>query len=1494
MAVFCYRILFRMAKTIHTSSSSTIDHTHYHNPSTMTTTRIYRTSQPPPSSSSNQQQQQQRYTRHSSSSSTSSILRNADNNSNTTRGRNNHISHPTQTQPSTPHPTNNTTTTATTNDDRRSSHRSSSKPRPRPRSLVARNSTSTASSLTDTKFQEPPPSAQPLSAVAVVGLNSEIRNSYATVDDVHAVPSVMQASAMLDGTEKQLIMQQQQIPAQGRNRRSTISSRASSSFVSEVLKALGGSWGTTTGTGSVSIASNAGGGAGGDVQSQEEEGRGREDDLGVDKSGETILTVEELVSVEKVTMHATAGTASNNARSSWSSSNWRKSLEPFWGKSRRTTRLVDENGMPTASFENFLPKAITSPTSPTTPHIAQQPQITTSPTTISAFAATNTTTIASTNSPSSTSKKCPKMIDTNGMPTSPLRAFMPQSSRRQTHSPRKPQEEFGMSQFVRVMVGALLGDQQKHQGPQQQEQEDVMAGDRSAASVGMDFVSRFEDPIPATEKRSVRSGSGGVVVPILRTKQKEGKGERVGILRDVGGVKKKREDLTVDIPNRKRCPSESRARVRSRSKSDSSRHQEVASGGFERNGGVMAAAGGFERNSVGANSTYTSHPSHTYIHHPTATTQPHHPQLPQQHLRHVRSRSLTAIHDDHPSHPPSPATLHHFPRIHNYYHHPHSVRGRPRSHQSRHRRSLSSGRWVNEPPTTTYKPITPISSPAVTVTPPSLPLAIPPPPLPENKMVHPTGDDPLGLKTGMNVSEDGLYVRLCPAPTPPPPESSTVTSLETEEESEVNVFSSTKPKSQPSRTVQTMHALKPLQGLPFCYFEVTIHELAEGTRLFVGLCPKEYPSSSLPGLTAPSISYSSTGHKHTHASPAGLEYGPEFKEGDTIGCGLTVATGGCFFTVNGKYVGEAFYDLGGEYWGAVGGDGFCAFEVRFGGGGFVYGVANGDKEKSIGDGKAVGQVVESAGGDFVVAGMGTQPGAGAGVDPMEMCQCCCCTGECEDTMFDPNRNVAGSTVPIQNGGYSGVPNRIISFPPLTSGTTLMGDRVVPVGIDAVLQGYMMAAGPDSASTGIGSGAIPAGGGMAVIYGSSVPTTPTTIYSIPSMPIFPSALSSPSTATPIAQPSATSYLLESPSVLTRNLTIATTQSSIAWTRGSNASGTPLSMPSGSVLSPVSGGTGVVYVPMTDPNNVDAVLGRLFVNAGQTEGSATSFSAASGSRGGGGDGAGGEDEFVESGGDPREPAFQRVMQPPGPAATMSAPRTRPPRHRIHSLSSASASPIMTSPAWTGDPPSIGTSNNGDIPNPTAVMTTSSQAYDTIEASAPATTAIHIQPPMPSWPPHLHHFYTRSEVDSLRPSTATDSEDGFDRSGALLSPTSAVGIGPMSMSRTISAGNTSLGRARNLAKKSNMSLGSWGVLDDFLREREREGDAVPPLPSSKLHVAVAVEKDDEEEIGDEREVMRRRRVSLLEYNGDSGLRRGESVGSVGEKSDVVVVMETDEGDL
>ncbi|KAJ3099767.1 Rsp5p-dependent ubiquitination, sorting of cargo proteins at the multivesicular body [Phlyctochytrium bullatum] len=324
-----------------------------------------------------------------------------------------------------------------------------------------------------------------------------------------------------------------------------------------------------------------------------------------------------------------------------------------------------------------------------------------------------------------------------------------------------------------------------------------------------------------------------------------------------------------------------------------------------------------------------------------------------------------------------------------------------------------------------------------------------------NVMMPTSFDDPLGLKTGVTVSDDGMLVRLFP----PLTATSATSKDESSPEASPNQASSSF-GGWSARSVQSALPLRPVgPGVPFCYFEVIIVDV--GTRpkpqgsaarptpssaptkksaraaaddrvpsmIAIGLAAKGYPMDRLPGCGLHSVAFASDGTKHTHSThlhvakrgamfggdeagnldeeallslatsatsyaEGGLEYGPSFGAGDVVGCGLSPATGGCFFTVNGRYIGEAFFDLAHPgYHATVGADGPCTFQMVLNEDGpFAYGPAN----------PVYPAVSPTAVAAVPWNGGGAGPSDNVGGDDVALdeddqaCSCCCCRGTCED------------------------------------------------------------------------------------------------------------------------------------------------------------------------------------------------------------------------------------------------------------------------------------------------------------------------------------------------------------------------------------------------------------------------------------------------------------------------------------------------------------------
>ncbi|EGC28483.1 hypothetical protein DICPUDRAFT_93323, partial [Dictyostelium purpureum] len=106
----------------------------------------------------------------------------------------------------------------------------------------------------------------------------------------------------------------------------------------------------------------------------------------------------------------------------------------------------------------------------------------------------------------------------------------------------------------------------------------------------------------------------------------------------------------------------------------------------------------------------------------------------------------------------------------------------------------------------------------------------------------------------------------------------------------------------------------PLQE-DFNYFEIVINNLDNGA-LSIGLVNQEYPTNQHIGYGKRSYGYHSddgTKHKWKESDKDGgylVEvYGPGFKKGDVIGCGISFKRREIYFTKNGEYLGTAFENV---------------------------------------------------------------------------------------------------------------------------------------------------------------------------------------------------------------------------------------------------------------------------------------------------------------------------------------------------------------------------------------------------------------------------------------------------------------------------------------------------------------------------------------------------------------------------------------------------------
>ncbi|CAJ0962909.1 unnamed protein product, partial [Mesorhabditis belari] len=88
------------------------------------------------------------------------------------------------------------------------------------------------------------------------------------------------------------------------------------------------------------------------------------------------------------------------------------------------------------------------------------------------------------------------------------------------------------------------------------------------------------------------------------------------------------------------------------------------------------------------------------------------------------------------------------------------------------------------------------------------------------------------------------------------------------------------------------------------YFEVTISQGKDG-RVGVGFGPRTMGTARMPGWDPHSYAYHGDDGYFFTSDGNGREYGPKFKENDTVGAGINLVEQTVFFTLNGKNLGSA-------------------------------------------------------------------------------------------------------------------------------------------------------------------------------------------------------------------------------------------------------------------------------------------------------------------------------------------------------------------------------------------------------------------------------------------------------------------------------------------------------------------------------------------------------------------------------------------------------------
>lgn len=107
--------------------------------------------------------------------------------------------------------------------------------------------------------------------------------------------------------------------------------------------------------------------------------------------------------------------------------------------------------------------------------------------------------------------------------------------------------------------------------------------------------------------------------------------------------------------------------------------------------------------------------------------------------------------------------------------------------------------------------------------------------------------------------------------------------------------------------VRANYPIPPQCGL--YYFEITI--ISDGTSGYIGIgfCASDALLNQLPGWTTNSWGYHGDDGKKFDSSDKCEAYGPTFSTGDVVGCGINFEHQVAFFTLNGKFLGNAFKNL---------------------------------------------------------------------------------------------------------------------------------------------------------------------------------------------------------------------------------------------------------------------------------------------------------------------------------------------------------------------------------------------------------------------------------------------------------------------------------------------------------------------------------------------------------------------------------------------------------
>lgn len=141
-------------------------------------------------------------------------------------------------------------------------------------------------------------------------------------------------------------------------------------------------------------------------------------------------------------------------------------------------------------------------------------------------------------------------------------------------------------------------------------------------------------------------------------------------------------------------------------------------------------------------------------------------------------------------------------------------------------------------------------------------------------------------------------------------------------------------------TVQATHPFLHDSVTAVHYFEATVEQLSPDTVLAIGLTTRPYPLFRMPGWNKYSVGYhSDDGRKFLDDGTGGQDYGPSWAQGDTVGCGYRPQEGTVFFTLNGRFISNAFSGLEPHhYFASIGADGTAKIRINFGQTPFLFAV----------------------------------------------------------------------------------------------------------------------------------------------------------------------------------------------------------------------------------------------------------------------------------------------------------------------------------------------------------------------------------------------------------------------------------------------------------------------------------------------------------------------------------------------------------------------------